>query len=295
MKTKNIIILAVLSILFFSSNYAVAQVDTTKIAISKIYVIKIYDGGEFIGKIISQDAKEVLIETNDRGQIFIPLHQIQLMKEVKSNEISASGVYIPEQEFATRYFITTNGFPLEKGEGYIIWNLYGPDLQFGVSENVSVGIMTSWTGMPIIGSVKYSTKLNEKTSLGIGTLLGTGSWTAPDFGLALPFAAITFGDKRSNISISGGYGVVWSGGDSYGDFLFSIAGITKISKKVSLVFDSFIISNIGSSNTGFALLIPGIRIQQESDRAFQIGFAGLAVEGEFIPSPIPMIQWFRKF
>ncbi|MBA7585367.1 hypothetical protein ES708_27342 [subsurface metagenome] len=295
MKTKSFIIVALLALMFFSGNNAIAQVDTTKITSSKIYIITTYDGGEFIGKIILQDAKEVLIETKDRGQVSIPKYQIKEMKEVKSGEFSASGEYMPEQIFATRYFITTNGLPISKGESYLLLNLYGPEFQFGVGENFGVGIMTSWLGMPLIGTAKYSIELSEKTNLGIGTLLGTGSWAKPDFGLALPFAVLTFGDRRNNINFSGGYGAIWSNGDSEGNALFSIAGMAKVGKNISLVFDSFIMPNLGGNNTGFALLIPGIRIQEKSNKAFQFGFAGLVVDGDLMPFPIPMIQWYKKF
>jgi len=217
------------------------------------------------------------------------------MKEAKSGDFSASGVYIPEQVFATRYFFTTNGLPIEKGEKYISFSLFGPDIQFGVGENFGVGILTSWFGTPIIGAVKYSIKLTEKNSLGIGSLFGIGSWAAPDFGLALPFVALTFGDRRNNINFSGGYGTIWNNGSSAGNVLFSIAGMANVGKKVSLVFDSFILPNSGSNNTGFAVLIPGIRIQAQDNKAFQFGFTGLVVDGELIPAPIPMVQWYRKF
>lgn len=270
------------------ANHAIAQVDTTKTT-DKLYIIITYEGGEFIGKIISQDAREILIETQDRGQILIPKYQIKEMKELKPGELSPSGEYIPAQIFATRYFITTNGLPIEKGESYILWNLYGPDFQFGVGKNLSVGILTTWFGVPIIGSVKYSLQLGENTSLGIGTLLGTGSWAAPEFGLALPYTALTFGNRRSNLTFSAGYGAVWSEGESEGRALLSVAGMTKVTKNMSLVFDSFIVPGT------VALLIPGFRFQSKDDKAFQFGFAGIVVDGELLPAPIPFIQWFKKF
>lgn len=270
------------------ANHAIAQVDTTKTT-DKLYIIITYEGGEFIGKIISQDAREILIETQDRGQILIPKYQIKEMKELKPGELSPSGEYIPAQIFATRYFITTNGLPIEKGESYILWNLYGPDFQFGVGKNLSVGILTTWFGVPIIGSVKYSLQLGENTSLGIGTLLGTGSWAAPEFGLALPYTALTFGNRRSNLTFSAGYGAVWSEGESEGRALLSVAGMTKVTKNMSLVFDSFIVPGT------VALLIPGFRFQSKDDKAFQFGFAGIVVDSELLPALIPFIQWFKKF
>ncbi len=283
---KNSICLLFFILILSIANHAIAQVDTTKTS-DKIYIIITFDGGEFIGKIISQNAREILIETQDLGQIVVPKYQIKEMKEIVPGDISSSGEYIPAQIFATRYFLTTNGLPIEKGESYILWNLWGPDFQFGAGENLSVGILTSWIGVPIVGSIKYSVELGENTSLAVGALLGTGSWAVPEFGLALPYAGLTFGSRRSNITFSAGYGLVWNGGDSRGEALLSVAGMTKVAKNMSFVFDSFIVPGT------LVILIPGLRFQSKDDRAFQFGFGGGVIDGETFP--LPFVQWFKKF
>ena len=134
--------------------------------------------------------------------------------------------------------------------------------------------------------------LNETVNLGLGALLGTGSWAAPDFLMGLPFASLTFGDRRSNLNFSAGYGFVAFDGESEGRALLSVGALTKVTKKVSFVFDSFIVPSTTMSE-GFAAFVPGFRWQSASDRAFQFGFGAAAVEGELIPMPIPMVQWFR--
>lgn len=295
MKTNYFILIALLLGIFFQGNIAFAQMDTAKVPAAIYHIVTTYDGGEFTGEIILDDEKEVLILTKDRGRISIPKYQVKEIKKIKSSEMSASGEYMPADLFASRYFITTNGLYLAKGESYVLWNLYGPDFQFGVGENFGVGIMTSWVGSPLIGTAKYSMQFDEKVSFSVGLLLGTGSWASPEFGLALPYAALTFGDGRNNINFSAGYGGIFYGGDSEGSALFSVAGMSKVGKKVSLVFDSFIVPAIGNNSFGGALLLPGLRLQQSSEKAFQFGFAGLVAEGELIPVPLPFIQFFRKF
>jgi len=222
MKSIIYFILSAMILTFSLNSNVIAQTDSTHTDMSKIYIITTYQGGEFVGKIISQDAKEVLIETKDKGQVLIPKYEIKEMKEIQVEEFTKNGDYIPKQVFSTRYFLTTNGLPIEKGESYLQWNLYGPDFEFGVGKNFGLGIMTSWIGMPIIGTAKYSIPLSKKANLAIGTLLGTGSWTAPDFGIALPFTALTLGDRRSNINFSFGYGAVFSDGQSDGRVLMSV-------------------------------------------------------------------------
>lgn len=298
--------------------FAQFEIDTTDK--SKVYVITTNDGGNFVGQITYYDNKEVIIITKKIGEVSIPKYQISSIEELNEKNLNAAGEYIPNEVFSTRYFITTNGLPIEKGENYIQWNLYGPDIQFGIGKNFGVGIMTSWMGMPFIGTAKYSYSINEKVNVGVGLLAGTGSWASIGSGGALPFGVVTIGDRKVNINISGGYVALYLDESRFGlddgnmsRPLCSIAGMAKVGKKVSLVFDSFIVGPGGTKlvahqlnpttglfedvtvpRKGGALLIPGIRLQTESNSAFQFGFAGLIANGELLPFPIPMVQWYRK-
>ncbi len=295
---------------------AFAQEDsTTVVEDSTIYRIVKTDGQELVGQIISQDAREILLRTSDGREFYVPQHVIKEIIEVDKTNYNNRGQYVGDDPFATRYFITTNGLPIKKGEHYVQWNLFGPDFQFGLGNNFGVGIMTSWIGMPIIGTVKKSWELGEKTQFAVGGLVGTGTWIAPDWGGALPFATLSFGSRKSNIAISGGYGAVWYGSGPSGRALASVAGMVKIAPEVSLVFDSFILlpgqmetvtesvwdenqndvveQTVQRRDPALALLIPGIRWHSSQRSAFQFGFTAVAAQGEFFPIPIPMVQWYR--
>jgi hypothetical protein len=133
--------------LIASSNLiAQEEQDSTQVT----YQIIKQNGAVFIGSIISQDAREVLLKAEDVGLVYIPKHEIEEINEILAGEEVASGGL-----FATRYFLTTNGFSIKKGENYVQWNIFGPDFQFGVADNFTLGIMTSWVGLPIVGTAKY--------------------------------------------------------------------------------------------------------------------------------------------
>ncbi len=187
-----------------SGVYAQVEEDSVRKVDTKVYIVETVDGNIFMGTIISQDAKEVLILTKDRGEISIPKYQVKSIKELEAGQLNSKGEYVPSEVFSTRYFITTNALPLDKGENYILWNLFGPEFHWGVADNFGLGIMTTWGGVPIIGTAKYSIKLGDKASFGIGLLAGTGSWIFPRFGGVLPFGALTIGDRRANLNFSGG-------------------------------------------------------------------------------------------
>ena len=313
---KFLLLLSFLSLSYLSFS----QNDTTSVQDTNQYRFIKTDGGEIFGKILSQDEREILILTKDNRKIYIPQHTIKEIVLISSRNFNQNGDFIGEDKFSTRYFITTNGLPIKKGENYIQWNLFGPDFQFGLGKNFGVGLMTSWIGIPSIGTIKKSWELGAKTQFAIGGLFGTGSWASPDFGGMLPFGTISFGDRTKNLSISSGYGAIWQDGGTSGRALASIAGMIKISQKVSLVFDSFILLpgktetktrveneyDLAGNSTpqtityeekksGFALLIPGIRIHQSEGKAIQFGFLGMYTDNTFLSVPIPMIQWYRSF
>ena len=286
---KSLLLLSFLcfSYLSFSQNDSISVQDTNQYRFVKT------DGGEIFGKILSQDAREILVLTKDNRKIYIPQHTIKEIVLISSSNFNQKGDFVGEDKFSTRYFITTNGLPIKKGENYVQWNLFGPDFQFGIGKNLGVGLMTSWFGIPIIGTIKKSWELGDKTQVAIGGLFGTGSWASPDFGGMLPFGTISFGDRTKNIAISAGYGAIWQDGGTTGRALTSIAGMIKVSQKVSLVFDSFIFLP-GKTESGLALLIPGVRIHQSEGKAIQFGFIGMYANNELIPVPIPSVQWYRS-
>jgi len=331
-KTFKFFIILFLGVLSTLSLWAQNNQNITPDEPEQIYLVQKFDGTKFIGTIISQDEREVLMDTKDMGRFYIPKH---LIKEIKPIFQDEKDHYLTEELFATRYFITTNGLPIKKGENYIQWNLYGPDFQFGVADNFGVGVMTSWAAIPIIGTAKYSQNLGKNKSMALGLLAGTGSWAFPEFGLLLPYVSFTLGDRRNNLTFSTGYGKIFYQDEEYnyntgvskeinrseGRYLVSIAGLAKINEKFSLVFDSFIapwgpyvtrneyvdhfdpatevwlnstFEEVTERSPNLAILLPGIRWHLDADRAFQFGFTGFYFDNEFIPAPIPMVQWYRR-
>lgn len=254
------------------------------------------DGSEFVGVIISEDAREVLIELLDGRKIYIPTHEIKNIEKLVAGSLNKKGEIKNDEVFATRYDFTTNALPIEKGESYYSINLYGPEVHFGVSKNFGVGILTSWLGTPIVGSLKYTYSIHDKLHIGLGALVGTLSWAQPDFFLGLPFGMLTLGDKTKNLNFSGGYGIAGSSGEFQNVPLASVAGLIKINKSITFVFDSIIILE-GGDNQDFSgsMLTPALRVHRKNNNSsFQFGFSALRGNGEMVPFPLPNLKWFYK-
>jgi hypothetical protein len=281
---KQITIIILFIMLFMNCVNAQSKVD-------KFYELIKNDGTVITGQLITEDIHEIQIKTKELGDIAVPKHELKSIKEIKQNDVVDRIEDEKEESFSTRYFLSTNALPIKKGDDYIQWNIFGPDFQFAVGKNVGLGIMTSWFGTPVIGSVKYSMSIDSNLNFAMGALVASGSWINPSFGFAVPFGAFTIGNRKANINFSGGYGAVIGTKNNGGRALLSIGGMMKVSKKITLIFDSFISPSVGDN---FALLIPGIRWQSEPNKAFQFGFTRLTYQGETAAVPIPTIQWYRK-
>lgn len=243
--------------------------ETDTLKSEQLYVVTKNDGTEYIGKILNDDGREILIETELLGKIYIPKSEIRSITKIEDRKEIIHGEYQSTGPFTTRYAFTTNALPIIKGENYAIINLYGPEVHFAVTNHLNIGIMSTWIASPMVLALKYSIKTKkEKINFSIGTLNGTSGYlnTFKGFG-GLHFANISIGSRKQNITLSGGYGYVQTGSEiaeflpqtvyssepylSYNGAnsinttapiihgpLFSIAGITPVGAKASFVFDS---------------------------------------------------------
>jgi len=57
---------------------------------------------------------------------------------------------------------------------------------------------------------------------------------------------------------------------------------------------TYSIGSMTERSDPLVVLVPGIRFQANSSSSFQFGFTGVYFEDEFLPVPIPMIQWFKR-
>lgn len=242
--------------------------DSTNLALQPWYEITKNNGVKYIGKIISDDGREVLIDTKDLGKIYIPKSDIKSIKKIEDEKSIVYGEYRTEGPFTTRYYLTTNALPVKRGENYSLLHLWGPEMHFAVSNSTSIGFVATWIGSPIALAVKQNFKTsNEKLNFSIGTLTGTTGYLNMFKGFgSLLFGNVTYGSRMSNVTFSAGiaafnsdtkksYGINYYFQDTiYGNLntnttgisyqrptnltcLFSVSGITKIGTNISFIYD----------------------------------------------------------
>jgi hypothetical protein len=200
---KTIFIFFLFVICCSANNFAqTSDNDSTRYEIIK------QDGTKYIGYILSDDGREVLVLTENLGKIYIPKSEIKTIRKIDSVRDFQNGKYLGEGVFTTRYHFTTNAFPIKRGEHYAALNLYGPEVHFSVADNLSVGVMTTWIASPFALAVKYTFESRiEKLNFGVGTLFGSTLFLNQAEGLGgLHWAMATYGDRRNNVTLSTGYG-----------------------------------------------------------------------------------------
>lgn len=317
MKNRLLLIMFVLMGVF---NQATAQEDTL-VPSKDLYRVVKNDGAEYIGFLLKNDAREVLIRTESLGDIYIPKHEIKSIEKYNPEEEDLIEKDHERHLLPSRYIQTTSGLPVKKGEGYAKFMLVGLDLQFAITDHWSMGGMTSWAGTPIIFTTKYSHSISEKLHTSVGLLYGNliyadffGSGGPFSTGGGILFGNLTFGNAEANINISGGYGFTHAnvehqeqiGTDPWGvpiysysyvnevegTALFSLGAMKRITPQAVLVFDSIINFNDYSNLAFFA---PAVRYMPQQTNIFQFGLGMGVIDGELIPLPMPMLSFHKIF
>ena len=291
------------------------------------------NGGEYIGEIISDDGREILMVTKSIGKIFIYKSDISSITPIDLNTTNSEmGTFKKESPFSTRYYFTNNALPIKQNENYALIHLFGPEIQLTVTPTTSLGIMCSWIASPIGIALKQQLYTKNNFHLSLGTIMGSSGYIEQGGILGgLHWLTMTIGDRVKNFSFSAGYGYIVDNAraifynnvnKTQNAMVISFAGITPVGKKASLIFDSMIISNkkdnpnYGRTNSWWRnynntdkeitnstlIMMPSLRINQSYEKAFQLSLAGVIridnskMKGHNSSSfPVPTLSWLRKF
>lgn len=236
----------------FPVDEATAQVESND---TTTYVLLLNDGGEIMGRILSQDEWAYRVETVSQGIILVPRYTVK-EKIIAGKRDIVETAYVTPNPHPTRYFYSPTAIPLKKGEGYIQTIYFvSAQIQYGFTDHLSAGIATTAIGAPILLSMKYGGRVSDKLSLAVGLQAGHMSWANPSLMLGVGFGTATLGSDENNVSISAGYGGLryrdesywvddptYPGGNRMIDTMMfkkapmvSLSGNVRISKKASLI------------------------------------------------------------
>ena len=201
---KNTITFLIL-VLFAFQVSAQTSTETEEKNENLVLIIK-NSGGEYIGEIVSDDGREILLITKTIGKIYINKSEISSISKVDENvKSNKNGEFRASGPFTTRYYFTNNALPIKKNENYALVHIYGPEVHFSVGNKTSLGIMASWIASPIGLVLKQQIYSKNKFHISVGSILGSSGYInqGQTYG-GLHWGTITIGDRTSNISFSAG-------------------------------------------------------------------------------------------
>jgi len=316
---------SILTILcLFFAVVAFGQTDSTK----RVLVTK-HDGGQYTGILLSDDGREILLDTKEIGKIYIPKHLIKSIEELSANQNVISDSTPKNQQntndandfpdeynyrnfMSTKYIQGDNAFPLRKGETFLKFMPLGMEGQVYLRENWSIGAMTSYIGAPIGVRSKLSFPMKDSNyfsldviygSMMFGSLYGSGIGT----GGGAFSAGFTFGNRSTNFTVKTGFvflheevqtgwwdqvNWVWNQGPTivYG----YPAGYASFSGMTEINARSQLVFDLfAGAGTGGTIVATGaaFRFGPKPRHRFQLGLSLVITDGFFIPVPIPNISY----
>ncbi|MFL5753181.1 MAG: hypothetical protein ACJ76F_07235 [Bacteroidia bacterium] len=243
----------------------------------KPYIIVLNDGTEYVGEILEDDGREMLINVKKKGKIFIPKYVIKSI-ELVTPENYKNDEYLYTNAFPRYYMLGSNALPFKKRE--ISANLYyflSGSVHYNVNENVSLGLTSTWWGSPIALSAKTSFMLSEKNYVGVDVNAGTIIYSAPGSFIGKISAKYTHGDENKNFTLGAGlmsfsYNPSKSNSNGYSDIAYYMgaSGASRLSQRTMFVGEFWVFPR-----TNFGLAGMGIRSIKKESSSFVFGIYGL--------------------
>jgi hypothetical protein len=214
-------------------------------------VVLLKDGQKLKGKLVSQDAGGVTIESSGALMQF-PAASVQALAVPGSD--AAEGAW-PRDPNRTRYLYSPTGFMLQQGEGYVSQTeLLLTTVGFGLTDWLTVQAGTvipvlfyEPSSTPFILALKVGGSPSEHVHLAGGfqafAVPGLASGTA-----GLLFATVTLGTENANLGVSAGPPFSLGGGTSeLGKVVVSVSGNLRVSRSIALVSENWFVQVEGST------------------------------------------------
>ena len=141
----------------------------------------------------------------------------------------------------SRYFFSPSSFNLEKGELYYNTMYFlVHDVQYGLSDQFSMGMGTTVIGFPFYVTPKFTMPINKKSALALGDMLVMGTY-ATRFTGNLLYLTYTRGDVYKNFTIGAGF-LTFGGKDISNEVnapVLNFAVLSRISDHIYFVTENY--------------------------------------------------------
>jgi len=238
--------------------------------VSKTYQITLKDGSVVSGILLSVTDKEVIIHSGTIGEVRLQKENIKTMVPVSSIDEKKSEIWFANPN-PTKYLLGNSAIPLEKNTGYYqnTW-IFVNSFSYAFTNNFSISGGFEIISLMFAGEGPYAYYINPKVSfkaadnfyVGGSFLYANTLRHFEDFGgLGTINAFGTYGNKNNNITGALGWG--WANGNFSSKPLVTISGMTRLSKRVALVSENWIVPEVGSNGSYYGIFSYGVRFLGE--------------------------------
>jgi len=220
----------------------------------QLYRVEMNTGEVLVGTIVSEDDEEVVLRTEQLGEVTLKRANIESIEKVDPRRIRDGEYWFPNPQ-STRYLFAPNAIGIQKGEGYYqnTWVLFN-NVNYGVSNNFSIGAGTvpiflfGAEALPlwILPKVSVSTPQQNLHVAG-GAVLG-GVIGVDDGGVGLLYGNATVGSRDHNATLGVGYGYL--DGELSDTPAINISGMTRIGKTTYLISENYFLPDASVISLG---------------------------------------------
>ncbi len=281
--------------------------DYEKENTSQVYAVNLNEGSIVLGRITFFKLQEIILKSEIFGEISIDTKDIVQIKKIDSKHEEIS--FLGQNPHYSRYFYAPSAIPLDKGEGYF-QNIYLIFLSgnYAVSNHSTIGAGFSiMPGVAITEQIffvnaKVAYPVSDKFYLGAGGLyFGMG---AVGGSIGIAYGVGTYGGYNHNLTLGVGYG--YTDDKLMETPVFTLCGMTRISKRISLMTENWFITvsyqeeippNYTDTRTvrNFECLISyGLRFFGDK-LSVDLAFMNVPTTGELFFPGIPYIDFVVRF
>jgi hypothetical protein len=161
----------------------------------------------------------------------------------QSDSKFSNGLFsVPFNHHTSRYFFSPSSFNLQRGELYYSSLYFGThDLQYGITDNFSVGMGTTLMLLPFYITPKYAFQLDEKNRFSIGTMVVLGTWGVDLFG-NLGYATYTYGSQFNNVTLGLGHLYLQADeSEAMNKFVINASAMARMSDHIYFVTENYFV------------------------------------------------------
>ncbi len=151
---------------------------------------------------------------------------------------------VPFNNHSTRYFFSPTSYNLKRGELYystVFFMVH--DLQYGITDNFSLGMGTTTMLLPFYITPKYSFSAGKKNTFSVGTMFMLGTWQS-DFIGNIGYVTYTHGTEFKNFTLGLGHLYVEYPENEnikiINEPLFNFSGMARISDHIYFVSENYV-------------------------------------------------------